>query len=105
MRNAPRINGTKWLGSAALAAALFGGFLMFAGTSGAMAADRDDHRRDRGRQYSERREEAGERFAYYDRESRDGRDFDRDDRNRRDFREYRNDHDERFDRGHDHRRY
>ena len=71
MKNSPEVKG--WKRSIALATAVLGGFGLFAGAGGARASDRDDHRDDRQRQYSERRVDQRERFDYSGRDSRNWR--------------------------------
>ena len=91
----------------ALAAAVLGGFVLFAGASGITAADGDDHSRERQRQYSERRD-GRERFEYRNRESRDWQYENRyerrgDDNFRREYREQHGRYDRDYDRDRDRR--
>ncbi len=61
----------KWMGSMALATAMLGGLLMFAGASIAKADDGDFYRCDRQVQYTAwRAHEAAEHFGYFSREAR-----------------------------------
>ena len=71
MKNAPEMK--DWKRSIALATAVLGGFVLFAGAGGAGASDHNDHRDDRQRQYSERRGDERERFDYAIRDSRNWR--------------------------------
>jgi hypothetical protein len=107
MKNTQSTNGKKWMGSMALASAVLGGFVLFAGASGIGAADGDDHSRERQRQYRERRD-GRERFEYSSRESRDGRyenrgGWRRDDNFRREYREPRGRNGRDYDRDRDRR--
>jgi hypothetical protein len=73
MKNAPAVNGKRLKRSIALATAVLGSFVLFAGAGGAQASDRDDHGYDRQRRYSERRGDERGRFEYANRDGRDWR--------------------------------
>jgi hypothetical protein len=71
MKNAQSRHGKKWMGTMALATAVLGGFMLFAGASNAKAVDWDDHSYDRQVRYKEwRAHQAAERFGYNSREAR-----------------------------------
>jgi hypothetical protein len=107
MKNTQSKTGKISKSTMALASAVLGGFMLFAGASNAKAADWDDHRRDRQVRYTEwRAHEAAERFGYNSREARHWRQENHEAREReKHFRhEFRERH-ERYDRDHDRDRY
>lgn len=71
MSNTILTTSKKWLGSAALATTVLGGFLLFGGANTAKADDGDGYRFERQVQYTEwRANEAAERFGYRSREAK-----------------------------------
>ena len=70
MSNSKFVSTKRWFGSTALATAVLGGLLLFAGATNARADD-DGYRYERQVQYTEwRAREAAELFGYYSREAR-----------------------------------
>lgn len=74
MRNAQSRHGKKWMGTMALATAVLGGVMLFAGASNAKAVDWDDHSYHRQVRYTEWRHEnheAREREKHFRHEYRE----------------------------------